>query len=273
MKNIEKLYVVNGVCSGIRLPNMEAIDFANCRYILGRWRILRIWPGLWYSEKNWYFAKKSDILHKKARQWKNWRAFFIQWELLLDKNSRSEFIINWFAPLDTKAYPFATKNDITQQLPNLRRKVLKYESYAKETYETLFDATQQQEAIPYEVTNLQTSVLWNNGGSFSLQALPLEAQLAPIFAIVVDDFNGDQQPDIWLGGNFYSLKPQVGRHDASRGVLLLGKGDQRFEPLGYRESGIRVDGEVRDAKILKVGGEKVLLVARNNETLQAFKRQ
>ena len=190
-----------------------------------------------------------------------------------DKNSRSEFIINWFAPLDTKAYPFATKNDITQQLPNLRRKVLKYESYAKETYETLFDATQQQEAIPYEVTNLQTSVLWNNGGSFSLQALPLEAQLAPIFAIVVDDFNGDQQPDIWLGGNFYSLKPQVGRHDASRGVLLLGKGDQRFEPLGYRESGIRVDGEVRDAKILKVGGEKVLLVARNNETLQAFKRQ
>lgn len=190
-----------------------------------------------------------------------------------DKNSRSEFIINWFAPLDTKAYPFATKNDITQQLPNLRRKVLKYESYAKETYETLFDATQQQEAIPYEVTNLQTSVLWNNGGSFSLQALPLEAQLAPVFAIVVDDFNGDQQADIWLGGNFYSLKPQVGRHDASRGVLLLGKGNQRFEPMGYRESGIRVDGEVRDAKILKVGEEKVLLVARNNETLQAFKRQ
>ena len=188
-----------------------------------------------------------------------------------DQNNRSEFIINWFAPLDNKAYPFPTKNDITKQLPFLRKKILKYENYAKETYETLFDAEQRQAAIPYEVNNLATSVLWNNGGSFSLQALPLEAQLAPVFAIATADFNADGQMDIWLGGNFYPLKPQVGRHDASRGVLLLGKGNQQFEKMSYRESGIRVEGEVRDAQVFKVGGEQILLVARNNDTMQAFK--
>lgn len=190
-----------------------------------------------------------------------------------DQNNRSEFIINWFAPLDNKAYPFPTKMEITQQLPFLRKKILKYETYAKETFETLFEPAQKEAAIPYEVTNLHTSVLWNNGGSFSLQALPLEAQIAPVFAIVADDFNADGQIDIWLGGNFYPLKPQVGRHDASRGVLLLGKGNQQFESMNYRESGIRVDGEVRDAQMLEVGGEKVLMVARNNETLQVFKRK
>lgn len=188
-----------------------------------------------------------------------------------DQNNRSEFIINWFAPLDNKAYPFPTKNDLTKQLPFLRKKILKYENYAKETYETLFDAEQRQAAIPYEVNNLATSVLWNNGGSFSLQALPLEAQLAPVFAIATADFNADGQMDIWLGGNFYPLKPQVGRHDASRGVLLLGKGNQQFEKMSYRESGIRVEGEVRDAQVLKVDGEQILLVARNNDTMQAFK--
>ena len=54
----------------------------------------------------------------------------------------------------------------------------------------------------------------------NLQALPLEAQLSPVFGIVVDDFDGDNKKDIWLGGNFYALKPQAGRHNASKGVLL-----------------------------------------------------
>lgn len=190
-----------------------------------------------------------------------------------DQNNRSESIVNWYAPLDTTPYPFAARHDLLRQLPFLADKLLTYERYAKETFETLFTQAQQQAAIPYTVTNLETSVLWNNGGKFSLEPLPLEAQLAPVYAIAVDDYDGDGQLDVWLGGNFYASNPQVGRQAASRGVLLLGKGKQQFESMHYLESGIKVKGEVRDATIVMLGGEKVLLVARNNDTLQAFKRE
>lgn len=190
-----------------------------------------------------------------------------------DQNNRSESIITWYPPLDAKAYPFAAKAELLQRLPILRDQLSTHERYAKETFETLFDVSQQQAAIPYTVTNLQTSILWNNGGKFSLEPLPREAQLAPVYAIAVDDFNNDAELDIWLGGNFYATKPEVGRQAASRGVLLLGKGNQQFESMSHLESGIKVKGEVRDAKIVMLGSEKVLLVARNSDSLQAFKRE
>jgi len=50
----------------------------------------------------------------------------------------------------------------------------------------------------------------------------VEAQVSPVFAIVTDDFDGDGIMDIWLGGNFYPVKPQVRREDGSKGVLLKG---------------------------------------------------
>lgn len=190
-----------------------------------------------------------------------------------DQNNRSEFIINWWPPLGNRAYPFSTKQEIVQQLPFLQEKLPSHEAYASASYETLFSEEQRQAAIPYQVTTLETSILWNDGGRFSLQALPKEAQLTPVFAIVVDDFNDDQQMDIWLGGNFYAMKKQLGRQDASRGVLLIGKGNRQFEYLNYLESGIRVDGEVRDAQMIESGTGKVLLVARNNDTIQAFKKK
>lgn len=190
-----------------------------------------------------------------------------------DQNNRSESIITWYPPLDAKAFPFAAREELLQRLPFLGGKLSTHKHYAKETFETLFDLAQQQAAIPYIVTNMETSVLWNNGGKFSLEPLPLEAQLAPVYAIAIADYDGDDQLDIWLGGNFHSLKPNLGQQTASRGVLLLGKGNQQFESMDYRSSGIQVKGEVRDAKTVELRGEKVLLVARNNDTLQAFKRE
>jgi enediyne biosynthesis protein E4 len=41
--------------------------------------------------------------------------------------------------------------------------------------------------------------------------LPVEAQVSPIFTIVIDDLDGDGMADLFLGGNFYGLKPEVGR--------------------------------------------------------------
>ncbi|MGI8636694.1 MAG: FG-GAP-like repeat-containing protein, partial [Segetibacter sp.] len=127
-----------------------------------------------------------------------------------DNNGKSECIINWYPPLDSIAYTFSPKQELTSQLPGLKKQNLRYEDYSNGTYETLFLPEIRSKAIRYETNYLQSAILWNNSGSLELAALPIEAQISPVFGIVADDLDGDGKMDIWLGGNFYALKPQVG---------------------------------------------------------------
>ncbi|MBI1227745.1 MAG: hypothetical protein GC192_21100 [Bacteroidetes bacterium] len=187
-----------------------------------------------------------------------------------DANGKSDIVVNWYPPLDDKPWPFAGRLDMTAQIPSLKKRALKFEDYAKMTYETMFDAAQRKDAIEHKANWLQTSVLWNDGTGFRLEALPLEAQISPAFGIVADDFDGDDVKDIWLGGNFYGLKPEVGRHDSSRGILLKGNGKGGFTYVSPTLSGIFVTGEVRDAAVFTTQKGKLVLVARNNEGAKIF---
>jgi hypothetical protein len=92
-----------------------------------------------------------------------------------------------------------------------------------------------------------------------------------MYGIELDDFDGDGLTDILLGGNFYKSKPEVGRYDATYGVLLKGDGRANFKALSANESGIKMDGEVRDIVTIQSGKEKLILVARNNDTVVTYK--
>jgi hypothetical protein len=186
-----------------------------------------------------------------------------------DKNGKSEFIINYYSPLDSVAYPFATKTELTAQIPSLKKQILKYADYGNKTYEMLFTPEQRSNALRYEANYMESAILWNNKGNTDLQALPLEAQISPVFGIVVSDLDGDRKKDIWLGGNFYELKPQAGRHNASKGVLLKQSDNRVFKYITPEAAGIKVTGEVRDAAVIN----KELLVARNNDKVLLFKKR
>ena len=101
----------------------------------------------------------------------------------------------------------------------------------------------------------------------------MEAQFSPVFAIAANDFDEDGKTDLWLGGNFYALKPQAGRHNASKGCFLKGNGDGTFTYVTPERSGINVTGEVRDAVIITDKGKQRLLVARNNDKVLLFERK
>jgi hypothetical protein len=103
-----------------------------------------------------------------------------------------------------------------------------------------------------------------------MKALPVEAQFSATYGIEIDDFNEDGNPDILLGGNFYKTKPEVGRYDASYGLLLAGDGKGDFEPVPAQESGIRIAGEVRDIISITTAKDKLILVSRNNESVLTF---
>jgi hypothetical protein len=86
----------------------------------------------------------------------------------------------------------------------------------------------------------------------------------------VDDFNNDQKPDVLLAGNFYPINIQMGRNDASYGLLLTGDGKGNFHPVPAIQSGFSVTGETRCLKTIRVNGKVYYIAVRNNDTLVAF---
>lgn len=170
-----------------------------------------------------------------------------------------------------ESYPTILRHDLVRQMPVLNKKYLKYASYKGQTIRDIFSPEQISKAIVHEVKMLESVVLLSGPGGYKVQAMPKPAQIAPVYAILPGDFDGDGIVDILLGGNLYNVKPEVGRYDASYGTMLKGLGNGSFEPLSPRQSGILLDGEIRDFARLEAFGENLILVARNNDVMQVYK--
>jgi hypothetical protein len=182
-----------------------------------------------------------------------------------DNNGKSEFIINWKAPMDSQNFPFASKIELSTQIPSIRSKSLKYVDFTKMQFKDFFPDFPKESLIEYDAKELQSGIFWNEGHIFKFSPLPIQAQVSPIFGISIIDYDKDGKKDIIIGGNMYELKPQMGRHNASKGLVLRNIGSQNFQTV--TNSGLFIDGEVRDMIVL---GNK-LIVAINNQSCKIFK--
>lgn len=187
-----------------------------------------------------------------------------------DRNGSAEHI--YTREIEGKILPYTLKHELSMQIPSIKKKYLKYESFKDQTIEQIFTPEQMENTVISQATFLESALMLNNGdGTFSISALPVEAQYAPVYAVTVEDFNHDGNPDILLGGNLYRAKPQVGKYDANYGVLLAGNGKGGFTNVDTGISGLSIAGEVRDFTVINSGGENILLATINNDRLRAFK--
>ncbi len=186
-----------------------------------------------------------------------------------DRNGTVEQIICTYA--GEKSYPLVLRHDLMMQIPSLKKKYLKYENYKDQTIKDIFTEEELSNSIVQRAYQLASSIFINQGDHFTMEPLPAEAQLSTVYAIIVDDFDGDGIVDILLAGNLYGVKPEVGRYDASFGTYLRGIGSGKFAAVSSKKSGFSVDGEVRDIKRIKVGDVNYLLIARNNDSLVVYK--
>lgn len=171
-----------------------------------------------------------------------------------------------------KSYPLPLRHDLMSQIPSLKKKYLKYESYKDVTIFDIFTKAQMEGATVLYANEMASGVLLNKGkGSFAFHRLPVEAQYAPMFAVHVDDFNEDGKLDILMGGNLYNAKPEVGRYDASYGVLMSGDGKGNFSTIPIEQSGLSIDGQIRDFMEINTSKGSFLLVARNNDSALFYK--
>ncbi|WP_136467050.1 VCBS repeat-containing protein [Flagellimonas onchidii] len=172
-----------------------------------------------------------------------------------------------------ESYPVFSKDDLVGQLNGLKSKYVNYSDYASQKISDLFSEDELNDAYLLEANNFSTSFIENKGnGQFVLKSLPIQAQFAPVYAILVDDVNQDGNLDIILAGNFYGTRVKYGRYDANKGLLMLGDGKGSFESVENKLSGLDIDGEVRDILLVKNGLEEpLLLFARNNQPLAIYR--
>ncbi|HEY4111158.1 VCBS repeat-containing protein [Puia sp.] len=187
-------------------------------------------------------------------------------------------------------YPFLGKDELEKHLPALiRKRYNSYAGFAGKTVEEVF-GDRLDGATVLSAECLSSMLLTNTGADgFSLSPLPKEVQWSPVFAFVPGDWNGDGMKDVIAAGNFYGVLPYEGRYDASYGSLLVGEGvmggrtgfcgdasgDCRpgLHALPMNESGLRLEGEVRDGKVLRTARGPLLVFSRNDGGILLYCQQ
>jgi hypothetical protein len=133
-------------------------------------------------------------------------------------------------------------------LPDLAQRFPTHYAFSQASIEQILGPSLSQ-AKRVEANFLASAVFLNRGDHFEISILPLEAQLAPAFAVNVADFDGDGHEDLFLSQNFFANSPDIPRGDAGRGLVLLGDGAGHFKALSGAESGINIYGEQRGAAV------------------------
>ncbi|GAB3932532.1 VCBS repeat-containing protein [Larkinella terrae] len=201
------------------------------------------------------------------------------WVKDFDKNGSVDQVLayqrngkNWF--------PVNFKDELGKQMPSIiNKRFTNYTAFAGKPVDELFESSELKDAEEHEVNQFASVYLENQGnGHFVVHTLPMLAQVSKLFALRADDIDNDGFPDVLAGGNFYGVSTYQGRYDANYGLFLKNNGrkaanSNRFTALSPFASGFLLDGEVRDIKPIRVSGVPLWLVARNDTTMQVFRKK
>ena len=181
-----------------------------------------------------------------------------------DENGKKDQVLTYY--LKGKEIPFANKDELTKQMPALKKKFLYAEDFAKATLTDIFSRSKLDKAEQLSANYFSNAVLINNGNlQFTLEALPWEAQLTSYRDAIVVDANDDKLPDIFLVGNFYDNNIQMGRYDDDYGTVLINKGNGKFNT--EEVDGLILKGQIRKIRKIKtVKGEAFVLGYNNDST-------
>jgi hypothetical protein len=183
-----------------------------------------------------------------------------------DNNGSIDPIFSFY--IQHEEYPYLTRDELTTQLPFLRKRFPDFKSYADITMEELFDKDELRQAGHLVASHMSTTSFINDpNGKFRESALPKEVQYSPVYTIDLIDYNKDGNTDILLCGNNSHAKIRLGKFDANYGMLLSGDGKGNFKYISQTESGFNISGDVRST----IEINKTLYFGINNKPIVAYK--
>lgn len=179
----------------------------------------------------------------------------------ISRNGMTEQIVA--TPKDGEYYPVALRHEMAEVIPAIGERFPDYSSYAATSIGQLFTDEELARTISLQASHLGSAVIWNRPDGMVIEALPPRAQLSPMYGAELKDLDGDESPEIILGGNLYDVKPLAGPYDASRGVVVSFKEDKLYT-WPNEISSLNITGEIRGISSLKIGDEPYLIVARHD---------
>ncbi len=183
-----------------------------------------------------------------------------------DNNGSTDCIISMYQ--DGVSYPIAYRDNLLDQMVVLKKKFLRYHTYANATINEIFSPLQLSKASNFKVNDLANTTFINDGkGNFTQQYLPVKAQIFPINAVIADDFNKDGIIDLVVGGNDYSTEVESGRNDAGIGLFLEGT-NSKFKAEVVTQSGFYIPGDVKCMKKITVHNKPCIIVGKNKGAIQ-----
>lgn len=180
-----------------------------------------------------------------------------------DDNGKLDPIVTYF--YKGAETTIATKDELVKQLPQLNKKYLSYNAFAKAEFKDLLPSNKLTTATVKKVSELASVYFENKGdGTFTKRQLPLPAQVSSVHDILVDDINNDGYNDLILVGNDYQISTQLGRLDGSKGIVLFNDKKGFFNVA--EKTKINILGASRSIDTTTISGEKYIIVGRNNDT-------
>ncbi len=172
---------------------------------------------------------------------------------------------------DGISYPVASLDELVIQMPVFQKKFASYSDFGGKTAKDIFGRKILNHSILKNAVLLESCLFLNNGdGTFEIKKLPQMAQFSPVRDILARDLDKDGKMDLVLVGNDYSVRPSMGRYDASYGWCLMGGVNKEFRPLMPAESGLVIKGDARRILPIDVSGKQYAVSAVNDGNLQVF---
>ncbi|MBK8557922.1 MAG: VCBS repeat-containing protein [Lewinellaceae bacterium] len=153
---------------------------------------------------------------------------------------------------------------------NVKKLFPRHTRYANAAITDMYAPEVLRSGITLDAKMLQSAWFENQNGHFVVHDLPYEAQVAPMYAIVCQDFDQNGLPDLLLLGNDSGLEVETGRQDASNGVLLMQTRKGEFTCIPNRSHKLWANGDVRSAAM---PDKQTLWIGNNDGLLQAFSLQ
>lgn len=172
---------------------------------------------------------------------------------------------------DTLSFAYS-RDEIIGQIPSMKKKFSDYETFARAAPADLFAKEQVVDADTLFAATLASVVLINDGkGHFTVKELPIEAQYAPIHAMLIKDINGDGNPDLLTGGNSSVARVSAGPSTANYGMIFLGDGHGGFSLCDPVNAGINLKGDIRSIHEISVKSGSFLFYSVSKEGLKVFR--
>ena len=167
-----------------------------------------------------------------------------------------------------KTYPYVTRDELLDQMSNMRTRFADYKGYANAAIKDVFSEEELKDAQYLKANYLKTAYFERSkDGKFQEKPLPVQAQFSPVFSITALDYDKDGKQDILLCGNVNQARLRFGKSDANYGMLLKGDGNGKFQYIPQRQSGFNVTGDTRCV----ISINDLLLFGINQQSLKAYK--